>query len=162
MEKRPNRKTIRLKNHDYHSKGVYHVTICAVHRKCLFGRIEERRMILNETGRIIEAEISALSGRYRDVRVVSYVVMPNHVHLLLELCAEADAMNGVPTAQYDLGQIIGAYKAGVSRKLGYAVWQPRFYEHIIRGERDYLDTIAYIQNNPAAWEKDDYYLPTSP
>ena len=162
MDRRLNRRTIRLKDYDYRSKGVYHVTICANQRECLFGRIENHQVFLSEKGKAVEAEIIALPGRYQDVRVISHVIMPNHVHLLLALRPEADAMNGVPTAQYSLGQIIGAFKAGVSRKLGCSIWQPRFYEHVIRGERDYLDTIAYIQNNPAAWDKDDYYAPISP
>ena len=39
MNPLPDRKTIRLRHYDYRSKGVYHVTICAQHRKCIFGRI---------------------------------------------------------------------------------------------------------------------------
>ena len=162
MEKRPNRKNGRLKNYDYRSKGVYHVTICTNRRECLFGCIADKQMLLNEKGEVVENAITAIPCYYRDVRILSHVVMPNHVHLLVELCPEADAMNGVPTAQHTLGQIISAFKAGVSRKLGCSVWQPRFYEHIIRGERDYLDTVAYIQNNPAAWDKDDYFMSAQP
>ena len=162
MEKRPNRKSIRLRDYDYRSKGVYHITICTRNKVRLFGSITNGQMTLSEFGRTAKEDIEAIPCHYPDVEIVSYVVMPNHVHLLLAMCANADAMNGVPTAGNTLGQIIGAYKAGVSRKIGQAVWQPRFYEHIIRGEQDYLDTIAYIQKNPAAWEKDDYYFPGNP
>ena len=158
----PNRRSIRLKQYDYHSKGVYHVTICARHRECLFGRIEDRRMILNAAGKVVEDELLAMPTHFSDIEVESYVVMPNHVHLLLAMCVGADAINGVPTMNYSLGQIIGAFKAGVSRRLGQAVWQSRYYDHIIRNENDLLETMEYIQNNPTAWEKDDYYLPWSP
>ena len=163
MNEYPNRKTIRLTNYDYSSNGIYHVTICTRDKACIFGAINDYRMFLNDAGKVAEEDLLSIPHHYAGVEVVSYVVMPNHVHLLLRLCDgevgenAADAKNGVPTARRSLGQIVGAYKAGVSRKLGRAIWQARFYEHIIRGERDYLDTIAYIQNNPVAWDKDDYF-----
>ena len=160
MEKLPNRKNIRLKGYDYRSRGVYHVTICTNNKECLFGHIKERQMVPNAFGLAVQNEIEALPGRWPDVDVLSFIVMPNHVHLLLALYDKADAINGVPTGPYSLGQIIGAFKAGVSRRLGRAIWQSRFYEHIIRGEQDYLDTVEYIRNNPIGWDRDDYYLPT--
>ena len=83
--------------------------------------------------------------------------MPNHVHLLLGLGIGPDANYGVPTVRHDLGQIVRAYKASVTRTHGGSIWQPRFYEHIIRNAHDLADTIEYIQNNPIAWDKDEYY-----
>lgn len=158
MDKHPNRKTIRLKDFDYRSKGVYHVTICTQNRKCIFGNVANGAMTLNDIGQTAHNNVVQIPDHYPEVRVIDFVVMPNHVHLLLALGDGTDANYGVPTVGHDLGQIVRAYKASVSRVVGRPVWQPRFYEHIIRGERDYLDTIAYIQNNPAAWEKDDYFM----
>ena len=162
MDTRPNRKTIRLKCYDYRSAGVYHVTICARNRECIFGSIVNGSAILNNLGQVAYHNAELIPSRYPESRVIAFVIMPNHVHLLLELESVTDANYGVPTGAHSLSQIVRAYKASVSRELGVPIWQPRFYEHIIRGERDYLDTIEYIRDNPAAWEKDGYYMPPSP
>ena len=162
MSQYPIRKTIRLKNYDYRSKGVYHVTICAIYRDTIFGRVENGCMVLNDLGRVVEQKIGELPGHYAECDVIASVVMPNHVHLLVGLAMAADAIHGVPTAKHTLGQIIGAYKASVSRAVGRTVWQPRYYEHIIRGDVDLQQTYEYIQNNPAAWDRDELFIPTDP
>ncbi len=160
MNERPNRKTIRLQAYDYRSKGCYHVTICSRQREHLFGEVANGVMRLNALGRVVEQGIAGIPSHFPEAEVIAHVVMPNHVHMLLGLGTETDAMYGVPTARHTLGQIIGSYKAGVSRACGRAIWQPRFYEHIIRNERDLLETIAYVQNNPMAWDRDALNAPT--
>ena len=162
MDNHPNRKTIRLKNYDYRSAGVYHVTVCAHNRQCIFGSVVNGKMVLNAIGRVAHENAELIPAHYPESQLIDFIVMPNHIHMLLGLQTETDANYGVPTTAHSLSQIVRAYKASVSKAFGRSIWQPRFYEHIIRKERDYLDTIAYIQHNPAAWEKDDYYLPTPP
>ena len=158
----PKRKTIRLPHYDYRSKGAYHVTICAKNHACIFGRIEQGVVQLNELGMIADKNIAAIPEHFTDVDVIEYVVMPNHVHLLLALGLNADAIYGVPTANNSVGQVIGAYKASVTRAWGKAIWQSRYYEHIIRNEQDLLETVTYIQNNPKAWDKDELNKPDMP
>lgn len=162
MDRRPNRKSIRLKDYDYRSAGAYHVTICTQNRECIFGSVINGRMVLNDVGKTAQQNAELIPSHYPEVQLIDYIIMPNHVHLLLGLGTGEDANYGVPTEAHSLSQIVRAYKASVSREIGKPIWQPRFYEHIIRGERDYLDTIAYIRNNPAAWDKDGYYVPTQP
>ena len=48
------RKSIRLKGYDYSQAGLYFITICVKNRACLFGNIENGKMILNDAGKIIE------------------------------------------------------------------------------------------------------------
>lgn len=164
MEKLPKRKTIRLQSYDYRSKGVYLVTICTHDREMAFGAVDNGIMALNATGEIADRNVFTIAERYPEVKVIEHVVMPNHVHLLLELGTGANANYGVPTAAHSLGQIVRAYKASVTMACGNGrtIWQPRFYEHIIRNEYDLLETIEYIRNNPLAWEKDDLYSADSP
>ena len=66
-----------------------------------------------------------------------------------------------PTAG-SLGAIIRSYKAGVSkwcRESGYPdfSWQPRFYDHLIRGPGPLEAIREYIWQNPLNWEKDEYH-----
>ena len=47
----------------------------------------------------------------------------------------------------------------VTKELGYSIWQRSYYDHIIRDEADYQGRVQYIQENPAKWYYDDYYIP---
>lgn len=42
--------------------------------------------------------------------------------------------------------------------VGQKLWQPSFYDHIIRGESDYLTKWNYISTNPARWTEDEYFI----
>lgn len=48
-----------------------------------------------------------------------------------------------------ISMVINQLKGYVTKQSDITVWQKGFYEHIIREERDYLDTWEYINNNPA-------------
>lgn len=37
------------------------------------------------------------------------------------------------------------------------MWQRSFHDHIIRGEKDYIEICKYIENNPAKWLEDKFY-----
>ena len=41
--------------------------------------------------------------------------------------------------------------------MGSVLWQNKFYDHIIRDEDD-LTKAQYIENNPAKWIEDKYYI----
>lgn len=109
----PKRKPNRLKNYDYSSSGAYFVTICT----------EEKRMILceivgdgfpvpKEPGMIAEAFIKVIPEKYPGVCVDHYVVMPNHIHMLLTFNGSWGMGNPSPT----LGNVIGWYKYQVTKK----------------------------------------------
>ena len=68
------------------------------------------------------------------------------------------------TEEYSLSEIIRGFKTFSSRKIndrrntsGIPVWQPRFYDRIIRNEKELNDVRNYIINNPSRWHEDDYY-----
>ena len=51
-----NRRSVRLKEHDYTQAGAYYITICAFERKRLFGDVVDGEMVLNEYGEIVKKE----------------------------------------------------------------------------------------------------------
>jgi len=53
--------------------------------------------------------------------------------------------------------MVGGFKGAVSMKLGYAIWQKSFHDHIIHNEKDCLRIAEYIDNNPAKWTEDRYF-----
>ncbi|SHH49275.1 transposase [Flavobacterium defluvii] len=75
----------RLKNWDYSSEGVYFITIVTKNRECIFGTIEDEKMILNENGKIVENELLKSINIRKNWFFHNWIVMPNHIHLLIEI-----------------------------------------------------------------------------
>ena len=171
---KPRRKSIRLADCDYSQEGAYFVTICTHGRKCLFGRISDGRVELSEPGRIAAEEIEKTESLRSGVVIDTFVVMPNHVHLIVVLCGDngvyPDTARRVPTGGRAFGKpqagslpaAIGAIKSAATRRInqipgynGGPVWQGRYYEHIIRNGGSYEDIRRYIVENPGNWPQDE-------
>ena len=86
----PRRKTLRLSSYDYAQPGAYYVTLCAQRRACIFGRVVDGQMRLNEYGESVTACWLDLPGHYDHVRLDAFVVMPNHVHAVIGLRGNDD------------------------------------------------------------------------
>ena len=156
----PKRKNTRLKDYDYNQNGAYFITICTHERKNLFvGAIHESpELQLNAYGQIVDKYINQLNTRF-DVKIDKYVIMPNHVHLIIAI--EQRAIRESPLRS-TISKAVGYLKMNVSRDIhnkGYtgAVFQRSFYDYVIRGENDYLKIWNYIDTNPAKWQEDKYY-----
>ena len=178
MRELPVRKPNRLKGYDYRNQGAYFVTICTHKRYEIFGQIPVGEGLalpadidtnipiiqLSDYGKIAENEITKIEQHYDCVFTNCFVIMPNHVHLiiyLLDNAGKAGVDAGRASPSPTLGNVIGGYKSGVSRLCGFPVWQRSFHDHIIRNEDEYNKIAAYIENNPITW-KDDCFYPTQP
>jgi REP element-mobilizing transposase RayT len=84
MEK-PRRKSIRLKEYDYSTPGYYFVTICIHDRRCLFGEISDKGMVMNDAGRMVERWFREIDNKYLYVEIDEYTVMPNHFHGIIQI-----------------------------------------------------------------------------
>ena len=157
----PVRKDIRLSGYDYTAAGYYFVTICVKDGHMMLGKIVGNGLArsvyieLSDYGIIANREMQKLSSHYSDVMVDQYVIMPNHIHAIVIIRGGiTERASPFPT----LGNIIGGYKSGVSRLCGFSFWQPRFHDHIIRDEAEYRRIWQYIDENPARWAEDDYFV----
>ena len=79
------RRSIRWVGHDHAQDGVYLVTVCVQGHVCLFGDIVDGKMRSNELGRIVQATWYDLPNHYPHVELDAFVVMPNHVHMIVVL-----------------------------------------------------------------------------
>ena len=167
-EKLPQRKHPRLDNYDYSSAGLYFITICSHNRKCIFSRIVGRGLAPAESnevrieyklfGKIVEKQLLQLKNRYPTLKIYAYVIMPNHIHMIINPAFEAAGASPRPTVM----DIICTFKSLTTRECKKAyptdkVFQNSFYEHIIRNKEEYAEIMKYIHDNPAAWELDSLY-----
>jgi putative transposase len=120
------RRAIRIPGFDYASYGPYFVTVCTRDRRCTLGDVEDERVVLSPRGRVVRREIKRLPERLA-VELDDFVVMPNHVHLIV--CLGTRARQASPPR---LGAVVGSFKAGSSRVVGEALWQRGYYEHVAR------------------------------
>jgi len=158
------RKPLRLEGYDYDRPGCYFITVCTKDRHNLLWepcRLLEMRVgaacgrpRLTEAGRLVEGGIQRLSKTYETVSIEKYVIMPNHIHLILRICY---ADSGRPKAAPTIPRIVNQFKGAVTKSVGYSIWQKSYHDHIIRNEVDYLRIWDYIDKNPQKWREDCYY-----
>lgn len=148
----PKRKRNRVDNYDYSECGAYFLTICVQDRKLLLwdtvGATCGRPLPLSEYGQIIENEINRISSIYNDtVNIDKYVIMPNHIHLIIVL--QTMDVNGRPQVAPTICRVIQQFKGAVTKQIGWSIWQKSFHDHIIRNNDEYgtiLNTILSIGN----------------
>ena len=151
------RKNIRMHGYDYSSEGYYFVTICVKDRRELLGQVVgttapgRPSVELSPIGQCTDETIQNASRG--NVRIDKYVIMPNHIHIIVILGKLAD-----DRGRSSLQQVVRNIKSFVTKTVGYPLWQPRFHDHIIRDEREYQRIWQYIDNNPSLWEEDVYYV----
>ena len=157
MKDFPKRKSTRLKEFDYSQFGYYFVTICIKERKDFFSKIKNSSIILSKYGNII-SEILINMQSYYNVEIDYYVIMPDHIHLIIILDKDESKKN------YSLSDVIGKFKSFSSKKIRKVLeveekfeWQKSFYDRIIRNEKELYKIRKYIQENPLRWdiEKDN-------
>jgi REP element-mobilizing transposase RayT len=141
------RRSIRLEGYDYSQVGAYHVTIVAQNRACLFGNVVEAEMRLNDVGAMLQTQWQRLPGRFPNVELDEFLVMPNHFHGILVLTDKPAialvardtvdnrattrvAPTDVDASRHDpiLGDIVGAWKSIVTDEYIRGVhqwnWEP--------------------------------------
>ena len=109
------------------------------------------KMQFSKTGILINSEINKLKTIYASVFIDEYIIMPNHIHIIIVLSSGRTQF--APT----ISRIIKQFKGSISKQLGYSIWQKLFYEHIIRNEKEFYIIKQYIQNNIINWSTDKYF-----
>ena len=153
-QERPQRKQNRLPNYDYAQNGVYFLTICTKEKVCILSSVTVGAAIgrppvvsLSPIGKIVEQALQEIPAHYPGVSVDRYIVMPNHVHILLCMTGNSGRPMSVPAVQ----QIVNQFKGVVTKRAGRPVWQKGFYDHVVRDDYDYQTRWAYIDDNPRRW-----------
>ncbi len=89
MDLLPKRKRNRLKHFDYSQNSAYHIIICVRDKAPILSSIaadditDDRTVELTQIGKIVDKYINEIPKHYEHVSVADYVIMPNHIHLML-------------------------------------------------------------------------------
>ncbi len=176
----PARKRLRLQGFAYDASGTYFITVCTQEKACILSTIVGADANIGPTqpapigdnapngsnptpypaltpiGLVEEKYLCSMPG------VGRYVIMPNHVHLMVHISAETPQQGpmwaSAPT-RGDVPSLIRSWKTLVTKDLGKSIWQRSYYDYVIRNEQDYWLHVQYIDENPAKWFYDDYYIP---
>ena len=174
-ENLPKRKNIRWDKQNYSHPGVYTITICTKDMKQILSEIivgnpqtvgtgvpDRPQIKLTYYGEIADKYINQLNDFYDNIKVLKYVIMPNHIHLLLQIPDDENGQSRtpVPTGEVEtddnganstVSKFVSTFKRFCNKEYGKNIWQPRFHDHVIRDENDYIGAINYIENNPNRW-----------
>ena len=176
------RQSIRLRNYDYGSQGLYYITICTQNRELYFDRDDIKQMI--------DTQWLELKNKYPNIDLDEYIVMPNHIHGIIvindigrrrgePMCSPEPKGKhvyfqgrhiGLPLRSQEsepkLGQIIQWFKTMTTNyyiqgiktnnwpRFDKKLWQRNYYEHIIRNQKSLDDIRKYIKFNPYNWDRD--------
>jgi putative transposase len=173
------KKSIRLAGFDYSSEALYFITICIKDKRCLFGYIENEKMCFTDIGRVAHDAMMKIPEHFPHATLHEFVIMPNHLHAIIEIKSPPVRTGHVPSPEYanymrppdlipgpkpgSVPVIIQQYKATIKRwcnknNRAYFEWQSRYHDHIIRSSDEYARIAFYIEDNPAKWQEDKFYL----
>ena len=146
----------RLPEYDYSNPNWYYVTINTKNHTCWFGDVKSGKMILNEMGRIVKKCWTEVPNHYSAVELDYYVIMPNHVHGII-IINKVETGHAPSLHNPTLSNVVGSFKSAVTksaREINCSdfAWQPRFYDHIIRTEKELYQIRNYIEQNPLRWD----------
>lgn len=160
------RERLRLENYSYSCPGAYFITICTKNKQCIFSDVvgdgvhDVPKLILTEYGKIVARQLETMNSLYENIDVEKFIVMPNHVHLLVRVLESSSGSSGTPTPTNDvIPRFVSTLKRYCNKSFGENVWQRSYYDHIIRDDKDYLNIWQYIDCNYMKWKIDRFYKP---
>lgn len=185
-----NRKRNRLLGYDYSRDNLYFVTNCVKGMVCCLGEIvsvaegtgrvrtarelsvsesdsdknnpsnSHKIMVLNQYGEIVRDRLLWLTIQYPYVDLHNFVVMPIHVHAILEI--DRLKVKDKAIKIKSLSSLFGAFKTTSSKLIHQAgnldfSWHRSFHDHIIRSDKSYHNISNYIDENPSKWRLDTFF-----
>ena len=122
---RHKRKSLRLQGYDYTKRGAYYVTICTQKRQCLFGTINDGKMVLNHAGEMVQKIWNDVSIKCPEMVIDEFIIMPNHIHGIIFIVGaplvgahsveswmcNKDRAGTRPAPTSSLGVVVGIFKS---------------------------------------------------
>ena len=164
------RKIIRKENHNYALSATYFLTINTAEKQHLFGEIVNEELQASPQGKIVEDTLRRLTDSFPKVCNLTYIIMPNHIHLLFDyINDEADIayseseddtrtmreIRRTETHPDTISSLVRTIKTIITRECHRLnlpmAWHRTFYDRIVRTHQERVNIQAYILNNPKHW-----------
>jgi REP element-mobilizing transposase RayT len=133
------------------------VTVCTVERRCILAHVRDESVVTTSFGAIVERQIAELPVRFTRIEIDSFVIMPNHIHVIVALGRAGQAS----PLRVGLGHAVAVLKSCSAREInrsrgtpGGPVWQRGYHDHIVRDEADLRRLREYVAANPIKWALD--------
>ena len=155
----PKRKHTRLEGYNYNNPGSYFITICTENKEEILstirvgtGVLDRPENELTEYGKVADKRLKEMSDFYDNISIDKYIILPNHIHIMLTIKSVPNGPSGTPVPTDSLiARFISTFKRFCNKEYGKNIWQRGSYDHIIRDEEDYIETLSYIENNSLKW-----------
>ena len=130
--------TIECKNNGFDGK-LFQTSFyeCSVGANC----VRPQNLPLSNIGKIVLDELERWNQTYPAVSLYSYVIMPNHLHIMVVISADE---YGRPQVAPTVERMVKQFKGAATKKIGALIWQKSYIEHVIRNKKDYQIRSNYI------------------
>ncbi len=156
-----------------YNKGWFFVTMQVAMNKSIFGLIDDKKCVLNDLGKKVEAAWRHLAKIYPESCFDEFVLMPNHFHAIVKAGTEAHPYENIIVAPRPpcrgLSKIIHSFKSYTANKIyqpmlkdgscpdiGASLWQSSYYDKLIVNKKQLDNIRQYIRQNPAKWDRDRF------
>jgi REP element-mobilizing transposase RayT len=116
------------KGRDSEANRIYFITAATADRQPVFDEFNHARRLI---------QVLRESAFMQRAQTLCFVVMPDHLHWLMQL-----------GEGYELSQVVRTVKSLASKRIGRSIWQKGFYDHAVRKEEDLRSLARYIVANP--------------
>jgi REP element-mobilizing transposase RayT len=173
------RKSIRLKEFNYSQPGEYFLTICTNNHEYIFGNINHEEMKLSTEGTIAQRCWEEIPKHFSNVQLDEYKILlhasrvsvtglrlPNHIHGIIILTESMVGTRHAVSLQEQFAKpvigsvptIVRSFKSATTKCIheirntpSLPVWQGRFFDRIIRSDKELDNIRKYIFNNVLKW-----------
>ena len=154
----------RLQDWDYATNAYYFVTICTKNREYFLGEISNGNIQYSVIGDFACNYLRDINQYATYTCVDTFVVMPNHIHLLVflrHMQGEYRQNKFGTLREKSISSVINHFKGRVTKfansKGILFGWQERYHDHIVRDNDDYQRIYQYISNNVDNWRDDQFH-----
>lgn len=174
-------KQYRLPSHDYSQNGYYFITIVTKNRKHFFGEVADQKITLSPIGNYLKENIQKfqfnenlpnpwqghphfINGSKIIAAITSWAILPNHIHLVVELISKTpqpfNTVTGLsPLSSGSVSAFINHFKGHIKKwstqnHFPDFGWQARFHDRVIRNKTEFENITRYIENNVLNWKED--------
>jgi REP element-mobilizing transposase RayT len=140
---------------NYGDAGLYFITICTANKEHWFGKIHDKHNELNELGKYVEIQIENIKLHYSYASIPVFVVMPNHIHLIV--CIDADCMCGrdgarTVSTEMDSDNFKRWKHAVVNEKMQQISIQKKCLSVVVGGLKSAITKFAHQNQQNFAWQ----------